>query len=448
MIGERVVRSVQTAGWPLLAGLLVGAGVAVNPVLPLAALVGLGVLAAGIRWPAFGAGLIFLAMFFDQAGVTGVKVAAFPVTAAKLSVLVGLGMWAANSLLTRAPIVRYHPVQLGLAAFITTTLLSVVHANDLAEGKFPLFGLVMMLVLISLLHASLAEVELSRLYRFFAVVLVVGVLASLRGAGVVSEAGRASGTLGDANEWATILLLVGFFVLGHLTNDETRLGVVLRWAVLVLVPLGLLRSESRASLLVLTLCSPGLWLLLRRHRGQLLTMAGMGAAIAPFVLDVNRAWSRLQNLIERLQGKSGGASDSSLDERTELLHQGIQLFKDHWFLGAGAGRFEEATGFISPTGELRPAHNTYLEVASEQGIVGLFGAACFIGTVGVSLYRAWRGAEDPARADRVLGAAMAMAAVGLMAFTLGLLTFSIAWLLLGVSMAVMVQASAPRPSNG
>ncbi len=441
MIAERAGRVAEVAAWPLFAGLLVGAAVAFDARLLVVGLGGLAVLSAGVRWPASIVGSIFLAMFFDQAGVTGVKVAAFPITAAKLSVLGGLGMWGIHVALSGAPPVRFHRVQLGLGAFILTTLGSVVHANAMEAGKFSLFGLVMMLVLVSLVHAALAEAKLRSLYLFFSAVLVVAILASLSGAGVVSEAGRASGTLGDANEWATILLLVGFFVLGHLANDETRVGVGLRWAVLVLVPLGLLRSESRASLLVLTICSPGLWLLLRRHRRQLLWMALLGALAAPLLLDVGKAWARLQNLLLRLQGVSGGSSDSSLDERTELLKQGIQLFKDNWFLGAGAGRFAEATGFISPTGELRPAHNTYLEVASEQGIVGLLGAAAFIGSVGMTLWRAWRHADDPAKKDRVLGAALAMTAIALMAFTLGLLTFSIAWLLLGVSLAVMTQAA-------
>jgi O-antigen ligase len=444
---ERAWRVAALAWLPVAAGLAAGVLVAMDPRLALLALGGFAAVYTCVRWPPAMVGLIFLAMLFDRAGVTGMKLAAFPVTGAKLSVLGGIGMWVLHVMLTDAPPVRFHRVQMALGVFILTTLLSVVHANGLEAGKFTLFGLVMMLVLVSLVFSALAEARLDGLYRFFSVILVVAILASLRGAGVVSEAGRASGTLGDANEWATILLLVGFFVIGHLANDESRAGVILRWAVLGLVPLGLLRSESRASLLVLAICAPGLWLLLRHHRRQLGAIGLVGLFAAPLVLDLDRAWGRVQNLILRLQGVSSGDRDPSLDERTELFRQGVQLFKDNWFLGAGAGRFEVATGFISPTGELRPAHNTYLEVASEQGIVGLAGLFLFGGTVLVCFWNAWHRAPDAQRRGRVMGAALSMSSVALMGATLGLITFSIAWLLLGVSLAVMVQAEAPHASS-
>ena len=189
MIVEGARRMAAVSWLPVAAGLAAGVMVAIDARLAMLALGGLAVVYTCVRWPAAMVGLIFLAMLFDRAGVTGIKVAAFPVTAAKLSVVGGLAMWGLHTLLTNAAPVRFHPVQLGLSAFILTTLLSVVHANGMERGKFTLFGLVMMLVLVSLVYAALAEVRLDGLYRFFTVILVIAIVASLRG-GRCRERGR------------------------------------------------------------------------------------------------------------------------------------------------------------------------------------------------------------------------------------------------------------------
>mgnify|MGYP003886132705 CR=1 FL=1 len=85
-----------------------------------------------------------------------------------------------------------------------------------------------------------------------------------------------------------------------------------------------------------------------------------------------------------------------------------QEFRDNWLFGVGPGNFESATGFISEDGRLRPAHNTYLEIASEQGLVGLFPAVIFMLTVAYTLYRAYHGARRERDRARIFGIAVGL----------------------------------------
>jgi O-antigen ligase len=292
---------------------------------------------------------------------------------------------------------------------------------------------------VALVYAILAESVLDGLYRLIAASLLGAVVLTVARSGGSGEAARASGTMGDANEWATIVLLLGSFSLGGLASDPTALGRVLRLGVLIGLPVAIVRSESRSALLAAALVIPALVWLLRGRRGEL-GLAGLALGlVAPVVLVSDRAWERFGRLLDRFRG-GGGAEDASLDERAELFRQGVSLFEDHWFLGVGAGNFANATGFVSRAGRLRPAHNTYLEVAGEQGVVGLSALAAFGVTVAWTLRHALRNARTERDRQRLGGAAIGLAAVAIMAATLGLLTFAMAWLVLGIALALAHQA--------
>lgn len=426
--------------WAIVpAALILGLAASREPLLVLVAVVGLVLAGLGLRFPPLLVAGMFLGMLFDKLGLTGAKVSGFPITLSKLSVLGSLGVWGLRGLLSRDRTVRWHPVLTALLIMSGASAICVAWSNSMAEGKFIVFGLLMMAIMVGLVYAILAETELASLYRLIGVGLTLALLSSVLGAGGAGEAGRATGTFGDPNEWATMVLLLTGLVLGGLADDDSRLAQGLRLALLGLAPLSILMSASRSALVALTLCAPGLLYLLRHRRGEVLTVGALGVLAAPFVLDLGMAWRRLESLVGNLTG-SAVVQDSSLNERTELFHQGVALFQDHWLLGAGPGNFGRATGFVTLEGKLRPAHNTYLEIAAEQGILGL-GATAFFGLVVALMLRgALRSARTRRDHNRVVGAALGLGAVALMAATLGLLTFSLAYLALGISLAICHQA--------
>ena len=420
-------------------GLATGLAVSQQPLLLIAAGLGVGLLAVSLRSPSWLVLGMFLGILFDRIGATGAEVANLPITASKLSVLGSIGVWGVVSWLGPSRPVRWHPVLSAMVAVVATVAACIAWSGSMENGRFTLFGLGMMTVLVGLVYAVLADRPLEPLYRSLGVAVCAALAMSVLRSGGVGEAGRASGTMGDPNEWATMVLLLGPLLLGGVAEDRHWSARPLRLALLLLVPLAVLLSGSRASVVVGALVAPGCIYLVRRHRGELLACGALAVAAAPFALSLAPTLGRLRSLVENFQG-GAVVRDQSLSERMELLRQGQQLFLDNWFIGVGPGNFAEASGFISENGRLRPAHNTYLEIASEQGLVGLLPAAIFVLVVASTLYGGYRGARRERDRARILGASLGLGAVALMAATLGLLTFSMAYLVLGVTLAVVAQS--------
>lgn len=71
---------------------------------------------------------------------------------------------------------------------------------------------------------------------------------------------------------------------------------------------------------------------------------------------------RLATIPEELAG-------GSLSGRTPIWAAGVELFREHPFIGVGAGAYRNSVRQILIVGEV--AHNTFLSIAVELGIVGL-----------------------------------------------------------------------------
>jgi len=429
----------------VLLGLVVAGAVLVDVRLLAVGVGGLGLAWAGVKHPPLLVLGIFAAILFDRLGVTGAKVAKLPVTASKLAVLGSLGLWAVHALLGRRSAVRLHPVLYAMVLMTFVCGVSVANAGNFNVGRFSLIGLGMVTVLTGLVYVILAERDLTWSYRVMGMTLAGAMALSVWG-GTVNTAGRATGTFGDPNEWATLVLLVTPALLGGLATDRAPAARVLRLALMGLAPLSVFASGSRAALLVGLVVGVACVVMLRGQRTELIGSASMGLLAAPFVVDLEAAVRRFGRLLGRASG--GSVMDSSLDERGELLRQGIDLFFHNWFLGVGAGNYVHATGFISLDGRLRPAHNTYLEVASEQGVVGLVAGLAFFGMVGLTMWSAFQQAPSERHRARVLGSATGLAASAVMAATLGLLTFSMGYTMLGLALAVVHQSDAARGASG
>ncbi len=429
--------AIQTS--PISVGLIVGLAVTQQVKLTAAAVGGLIVALIGVTWPVTLVAGMWLGMLFDRLGITGMNMGGFPITASKLSVLGSIGLWILHAVLTRSPLFRWHPVFTAMLGFIVATGVTTAWSNCMTVGKFDIFGLAMMTVMMSLVYSALAEAELKPLFRFLGGMFLIALLASIRHGGGSTEYGRSAGTMGDPNEWATMVILLTPLFLGGLASDEEWTGRPIRMGLVMLAPLAVLVSASRAALVMGALISPGCLWLFRHRKGEIMACMGTAVLAAPFAVDLNTAWSRLVSLVQTFNGHAV-VQDDSLEERSELARQGKQLFLDHWFLGAGPGNFSHATGFISTEGFFRPAHDTYLEVASEQGIVGLIPFFIFLGSIGWALRRGFGSATTEDDRNRIAGAALGLTALGLMAATLGLLTFSMAYLVVGFSLAILHQA--------
>lgn len=96
---------------------------------------------------------------------------------------------------------------------------------------------------------------------------------------------------------------------------------------------------------------------------------------------------RLLSIAPLLTGSDGGL-DNSAAERTDLFFAGIRMFSEYPWLGVGFGNFQELSAeFMSFFPRQVYAHNTFITVLSEQGIVGFFFYLAFIYAIGSQLLR-------------------------------------------------------------
>lgn len=432
--------------WPPLAlglGLCVGGTMLLSPWLPVVLLVGAVGALLVLKRPSMLIALMFAAMLFDQAGVSGMKVARLPITASKLSVLIVIGAWAVHVLMTGRRPLRWHPSLAGMMVFIASVGLSVAVSGDFWVGIFNLAGMSMLTVLVTVVMSVLAGEDLRLLTRTMAAILGVILVLTL---GAAASGGRFTGTMGDPNEWATMLLLLVPTLIGALSTDRHALAGPMRFGLLCLAPLAILATQSRAAFLVFLLTVPGWLWLLRAHRTELGLALGGAVAAAITVFDAEAATARFRALVEVLTGRSDTV-DSSLGERAELQRQAWDLFREYWLFGAGPGTFPVKSGFVPREGHLLPPHNTYLEVASEQGIIGLIALVIMGLSILWGLSRAFRQAQTPARRQALAGAIVGLGSFAMMAATLGLLTFSMAYLVLGLAFGLALHTD-PQDDRG
>lgn len=187
-------------------------------------------------------------------------------------------------------------------------------------------------------------------------------------------AGRATGTVGDPNELAAALIVglavaVAFMVNRHISAPLRALATLCAGLCLS----GILISLSRGGLVGLAGALLIAVLVGGRWRGRVLALCGTLAllAVAYFAFFASLPAK------ERVLDVSSGGGTGRLD----LWTVGLRMIEAHPFNGIGTGQFAissvhyllrpgliESGAFILSTPKV--AHNTYLNIVAEDGIVG------------------------------------------------------------------------------
>jgi O-antigen ligase len=142
-------------------------------------------------------------------------------------------------------------------------------------------------------------------------------------------------------------------------------------------------------------------------------------------------WERLWTVREEL-------SSGTLTHRTDIWAAGVSVFKDNWVTGTGAGSFPFVVQPI--LNWYIVAHNTFIGVATELGIVG---AALFVYPLGWFAIKSRR--IDP-RLRRTLASALFTWAVG--ASSLSWEGRKTTWLLFGIAIAALAAKAPSRLGSG
>ncbi|MEO8464678.1 MAG: O-antigen ligase family protein [Gammaproteobacteria bacterium] len=125
------------------------------------------------------------------------------------------------------------------------------------------------------------------------------------------------------------------------------------------------------------------------------------AAIAGLALASSlpsTVWHRLPGLANLTSEETVRQADpeGSAEQRLEVLRAGWQMFKDHPAFGVGLGAFGEAMSQYDAALTGYSAHNTYLNLAAETGVVGLLLWLACVASVLRYAYRSRKHAPDSA----------------------------------------------------
>ncbi len=181
-----------------------------------------------------------------------------------------------------------------------------------------------------------------------------------------------------------------------------------------------------------------------RHRGQTIVIAVLGVVL----MSVSAASSLIpQEARARfLMLMSDTEADTSAMAREAVWRDALDLFASHPLIGAGAG----AISRYGAGQEQVYAHNLLLEVAAEQGLIGLIALVAFLA---LSFQRLLRAILDAGTARRDLPLLLAIFAMLIYMLSASLVSGDLndareAWMLIGIIVALTAPETAKWPSEG
>jgi O-antigen ligase len=232
------------------------------------------------------------------------------------------------------------------------------------------------------------------------------------------EIGRLSGAGGDANEVAASLVAGGILAVALMAALRGR--PILRVGAAIAVPLCLFAvflTLSRGGLIALGASLIAAVIMGGKHRSAVLAAAVTAVAVAVIYFTMFAPAAAL----ERVTGVGGGTG------RVDIWTVGWRMVEDQPLRGIGAGNFPIASiHYLLEPGALqrddfivdepKVAHNTYLGVLAELGIVGLaLLLAVILFSLGCTVKAARRAERSGDRTVEILARALFVALVGLLA---------------------------------
>jgi O-antigen ligase len=262
---------------------------------------------------------------------------------------------------------------------------------------------------------------------------------------------RITGTIGDPNELAALLVAgTAFAGILAVTTKEAALRVAAGSAV-VLFLAGIIYTVSRGGLVALFVALIAACLLAGRWRGRTLVVTALGL-MTLVIYFASFAGLDARDRVTTVEGGSG---------RTDIWKVGWRMVEDEPIRGIGSGNFPissihyllqpgvlERDEFIIDTPKV--AHNTYLQILAELGIVGF---ALFLTIIGFAIRCALKAAQWFGRAGdqhmELFARGMIVALVGILAadFFISEQFGKQLWLLLGLGPALYGVARRTYPEG-
>ncbi|MBW1880312.1 MAG: O-antigen ligase family protein [Deltaproteobacteria bacterium] len=423
-----------------------GAAIWVSPWLSVLLALSVAIGTVGLLHPVVMVPVVFAGMLWSNAGLFDVPIVGVPITLAKLSMVGALFTWLVHVSLYRRALFRWNELTIPLLAAVGVMTVSLTWALEITRvhGVYEIVGLATLIVMLHWQTTVLTPKSLPMVLRACALILIPIMAWTLFTTPTMEsyrfyEFERAAGVYDNANYWCGILLLVTPLLIGFFARDEHWSAPWLLAAIAVLLPLNVFVSLSRSGFIAMIGVSPFLLYLLRNRKLWLVAGLAVFAFLFPYFVDIATIARRYQSLLDPTLIEI----DGSLVDRAIAARAAIELFLDHPFLGVGVGMFRRAaTAATSGAMVVKTPHNTYLWIASEQGLLGLTVHAWLFYRIGRRAWRNVRMAHTPAWKSAAIGFLASMVAAAIMAMTAGFMTFPFFYLLLGFGL-VMGDAVAP-----
>jgi putative inorganic carbon (hco3(-)) transporter len=219
--------------------------------------------------------------------------------------------------------------------------------------------------------------------------------AKVTGITELTDAPRPGGTLGDANYYGQSLLIVlpfAFYLVSKGKGSVARLAGI---ASIITLVAAIIFTYSRGDLLALA------WvifaaLIYKRPRLPYI-VAGLGVLVLLLSFLPATYYARLSTLLDIAGGnRSTIIAESSLRGRAGAATAAVSMFADHPLLGVGRHNYPlyeldyvTGTDFAFKSQGI-PPHDLYLEIAAEQGAIGLIVVSGLLITAGRALLEARR----------------------------------------------------------
>jgi putative inorganic carbon (hco3(-)) transporter len=224
-----------------------------------------------------------------------------------------------------------------------------------------------------------------------------GGLAQYRVSDITSstEGARPGGTLGDANYFGQLLLILIPIALYLLFEGRSKRARLMGAACAVILTAGVIFTYSRGDAVALGVII--IAAVVYKKPRPVWIVGGLAALVFVVPLLPSNYIARMITVVDLAQGDQQiYLQDDSILGRTGATQAAIAMFMDHPILGVGRENYPlYQPGYLAGTPYARiangiPPHDLYLEVAAENGIVGILVFGGLLLATFVALRDAWR----------------------------------------------------------
>jgi O-antigen ligase len=349
-------------------------------------------------------------------------------------------VWVGREILPNAPEWRRTPLDWPVALFAGATVVTLLgFTGNVADQLIALAKAGGGIALFFLATQSLRE----RLDMWLVLVAVAatGVIQSLttiipvlQGTVEVSEQTRAIGNLADPNLFAGYLVLVGVLAVAMILAVRHRWSLPLAGLITLIFGMALVATLSRSGWIGFLLGLITLAILVRERRLQIALIGG------PVIIVLV-----LVGLADPVAGRLGANEGGPLETfmaRVPIWGAAWAMFIHHPIFGVGVNNFIVFAESYGVDFEVNQAHNLFLNIAAERGVLGITTFFLVIAVAFRTLRSAWR--KRPDFAGRVLIAGITASLLGFFAHSLFDVSYYDYKILLMFWLVVGIAACSPR----